>query len=90
MTDPLSVAGSVVGVISLGIQVTQSLLNFYNAFKHQDSELVHMIDRLDSLLNIFRGLGKIVLDRHFQEDERSLMESIETSIKSCEELIHEL
>ncbi|KAM0799534.1 ankyrin repeat-containing domain protein [Usnea florida] len=74
MTDPLSVAGSVVGVISLGIQVTQSLLNFYNAFEHQDSELVHMIDRLNSLLNIFRGLRKTVLDRHFQEDERSLIE----------------
>ena len=49
-----------------------------------------MIDRLDSLLNIFQSIRKTVSDRHFQEDERSLIESIETSIKSCEELIQEL
>jgi hypothetical protein len=29
MADPLSVAGSVVGIISLGITVTQGLVNFY-------------------------------------------------------------
>lgn len=30
MADPLSVAGSVVGIISLGITVTQALIDFYN------------------------------------------------------------
>ena len=90
MTDPLSVAGSVVGLISLGIQVTQSLVNFYNAYENRDSELVHMIERLDSLLDIFQCLKKTLSDRHFQADERSLIESIETSIKSCEEFIQEL
>ena len=90
MPDPLSVAGSVVGLISLGIQVTQSLVNFYNAYENRDSELVHTIERLDSLLDIFQCLKTTLSDRHFQADERSLIESIETSIKSCEELIQEL
>ncbi|KAL9100680.1 MAG: hypothetical protein Q9163_003967 [Psora crenata] len=90
MADPLSVAGSVVGLISLGIQVTQSLVNFYNAYETRDSELLHMIKRLDSLLDIFQCLKKTLLDRHYQADERSLIESIETSIKSCEELIQGL
>lgn len=90
MTEPLSVAGSVAGLISLGIQVTQSLVNFYNAYKNRDSDLVHMIERLDSLLDIFQCLKKTLSDRHFQVDERSLIESIETSIKSCEEWIQEL
>ena len=56
MTEPLSVAASVAGLISLGIQVTQSLVNFYNAYKYRDSDLVHMIERLDSLLDIFQCL----------------------------------
>ena len=90
MTEPLSVAGSVAGLISLGIQVTQSLVNFYNAYKNRDSDLVHMIERLDSLLDIFQRLKKTLSARHFQVDERSLVESIETSIKSCEEWIQEL
>ena len=87
MTEPLSV---VAGLISLGIQVTQSLVNFYNAYKNRDSDLVHMIERLDSLLDIFQCLKKTLSDRHFQVDERSLVESIKTSIKSCEEWIQEL
>lgn len=90
MTEPLSVAGSVAGLISLGIQVTQSLVNFYNAYNNRDSNIVHMIERLDSLLDIFQCLKKTLSDRHFQVDERSLVESIETSIKSCEEWIQEL
>lgn len=69
MTEPLSVAASVAGLISLGIQVTQSLVNFYNAYKYRDSDLVHTIERLDSLLEIFQCLKKTLPDRHFQADE---------------------
>ena len=90
MTEPLSVAASVAGLVSLGIQVTQSLVNFYNTYKYRDSDLVHMIERLVSLLDIFQCVKKTLPHRHFQADERSLVESIETSIKSCEEWIQEL
>ena len=48
MIEPLSVAASVAGLISLGIQVTQSLVSFYNAYENRDSDLVHIIERLDS------------------------------------------
>ncbi|KAL9075568.1 MAG: hypothetical protein Q9161_001641 [Pseudevernia consocians] len=86
----LSVTASVAGLISLEIQVTQSLVNFYNAYENRDSDLVRMIERLNSLLDIFECLEKTLSGRKFQVDERSLVESIETSIKSCEELIQEL
>ena len=36
MTDPLAVAG----LLSLGIQATQPLVDFYTVYKHQDSELL--------------------------------------------------
>ena len=90
MADPLSVAGSVVGVISLGIQVTLSLINFYNSYKCQDSDLVSITKKLEGLLEIFQCLEKTLLDRNFQADERSLIKSIETSIENCDELIQEL
>jgi ankyrin repeat domain-containing protein 50 len=35
MTDPLSVAAGVAGLISLGIQVTESLVKFYTSYKGQ-------------------------------------------------------
>ncbi|MCJ1455393.1 hypothetical protein MMC28_005748 [Mycoblastus sanguinarius] len=90
MTDPLSVAAGVAGLVSLGIQVTQSLVDFYNAYKKRDSDLVGMTERLESLLDIFQYLKKTLLDRTFQADEQGLIESIETSIQNCDELIQEL
>ena len=56
MTDPLSVAGSVVGVISLGIQVTTSLVNFYNSYKGQESDIIHITEKLDGLVVILQSV----------------------------------
>lgn len=90
MTDPLSIAAGVAGLISLGIQVTQSLVDFYNAYKKRDSKLVDMTERLENLLNIFQCLEKTLLDRNFQPDEQGLIKNIEKSIQNCDELIGEL
>jgi hypothetical protein len=39
--DGLSVAASVAGIISLGIQVTQFLIDFYEAYKGQKSDITN-------------------------------------------------
>lgn len=54
MADPISVAGSALGVISVGIQVCQGLLSYYNAWKsynHQVSHVYHMIEGLNATLD---------------------------------------
>lgn len=90
MTDPLSVAAGVAGLVSLGIQVTQSLVDFYTVYRYQDSDLVGMTEKLECLLDIFQCLKRTLSDRHFQADERSLIKNIETSIQNCDELIQEM
>ena len=90
MADPLTITGTTVGVISLGIQVTQSLVNFYDSYKGQDLELLHMREGLEGLLDIFRCLDDTLSDRKFQAGEGSLVENIERSIRNCDELIQEL
>lgn len=90
MTDPLSFVGSVAGVVSLGIQVTQSLIDFYKAYRYQDSELAAIIKRLENLTETLQPLEKALSGRTFQADERSLVKSIEKSITDCDELIQEL
>ena len=90
MADPLSIAGSVAGVISLGIQVGQALVDFYNSYKHQDSELGGITERLEGLVETFQSLEKALSSRIFLADERNLVKSIETSIASCNEQIQEL
>ena len=90
MTDPLSIAGSVAGVVSLGIQVTQSLIEFYKSYRYQDSELAGIIRKLESLAETLQHLENALSGRTFQVDERSLVKSIEKSITDCDELIQEL
>ena len=90
MTDPLSIAGSVAGVVSLGIQVTQSLIDFYKSYRYQDSELAGITGKLESLVETLQHLENALPGRTFQADELSLVKSIEKSITDCDELIQEL
>ena len=90
MSDPLSVAASVAGLISLGITISQSLVDFYNSYKDLDSDINGTMKRLESLLKIFTYLGETISNRKFQVDERDLVETIEASISECDNLIHEL
>ena len=90
MTDPLSVAASVAGLISLGIQVTESLVAFYTSYKGQDSEITRTTDKLEGLLNTFRFLSNALQKRQFRLDEQDLVKNVESSIQQCDELIQEL
>ena len=90
MGEVLAITSSVAGLISLGIQVTQSLVEFYTSYKHQNSELANMTERLENLLSIFQSLEKALSNRKFQVEEQSLMDNIESSIKKCDEFVQEL
>lgn len=90
MSDPASIVGTAAGLISLGIQVTQSLVKFYNSYKSQHSTLIGMVERLEWLLDTFQYLEKTLLDRHVQTEEQNLIKTIDISIKKCDELIYEL
>ncbi len=86
----IAIPASVAGLISLGIQVTQSLVEFYTLYKHQDLEIAGMTEKLENLLSIFQSLEKALSNRKFQVDEQSLIDNIESSIKKCDKLVQEL
>lgn len=90
MADPLSIAASVTALISAGITTTTSLVEFYTSYKHQDSKLGGMTEKLQGLLKIFESLSQTLSNRKFQADERSLIKNIEISIEKCDELIQDL
>src|SRR2546423_3362835 len=90
MTDPLSVAAGIAGLISLGIQVTESLVKFYTSYNGQDTDVARTTGRLESLLSTFRFLHAALQSRIFRPDEQGLIKNIESSIYKCDELIQEL
>jgi hypothetical protein len=90
MTDPFSVATGIAGLISLGIQVTGSLVKFYTSYKGQDSDVTRTTEKLESLLHTFQFLDATLQSRTFRPDEVDLIKNIESSIHKCDDLIQEL
>ncbi|KAF5516105.1 Ankyrin repeat and KH domain-containing protein 1 [Colletotrichum siamense] len=90
MSDPLSVVGSVVGIVSLGIQVTQTLYNYYNAFSNAESDVAHILTKLESLLELLDSLHRQLKDRKFRSNDRHLLALVEKHVQECEDCIEDL
>lgn len=85
--------GTIVGVISLGIQVSEGLIKYYTSYKERESETAHTVKRLAHLLSILEILRKNLEDREFDPDDdadKKLLGVMQRSIGDCEDLIHEL
>ncbi|KAJ5896208.1 uncharacterized protein N7473_005607 [Penicillium subrubescens] len=88
--DRLSVTASVTGLLSLSIQVTESLVDFYTAYKEQDTVVARTTENLENLLVVFRSLGIILRNRQFRNNERELVQKINKAIQRCNRIIEEL
>ena len=58
MAEALGVAGSVVGIVSLGIQLTHGLLKYYGSWKDQDNVVEDMCISLENLSGSLTVLEK--------------------------------
>jgi ankyrin repeat domain-containing protein 50 len=90
MTDPLSITAGVAGLISLGVQVTESLIKFYTSYKNRDADVNRTSEKLESLLGTFQFLSSALQKRTFRPDEQDLIKNIESSVDKCDELVQEL
>ncbi|CAI7625037.1 unnamed protein product [Penicillium discolor] len=88
MADPLSIASGVAGLLSLGIQVTQTLVNFYSAYKNQTSDLAKITLNLQNLLSILQSLDSARQNDQPQTD--ALLQEIDKAAVGCREIIEEL
>lgn len=80
MSDPFSVAGTAVGITSLGIQVCQGLARHYaqfTSFHHDISSTVGRVEQLERILEI--------LSRHLQnlEEHGGVADEVLRSIVDC-------
>jgi ankyrin repeat domain-containing protein 50 len=90
MTDPLSITAGVAGLISLGVQVTESLIKFYTLYKNRDADVNRTSEKLESLLGTFQFLFSVLQKRTFRPDEQDLIKNIESFVDKCDELVQEL
>ncbi|OQE24172.1 hypothetical protein PENFLA_c010G02274 [Penicillium flavigenum] len=88
MADPLSIASGVTGLLSLGIQVTKSLVDFYSAYKDQTPALAKVTLNLENLLGILQALDDARKNGEPQTD--ALIQEIDKATVGCREILEEL
>lgn len=90
MADPLSVVGGVVGIISLGLQVTQYMYDYYSAIKDRETNLASLVEKLEQLIKILEMMRAQAESRKTRPNELGLLSNILTSVQRCEDCIEEL
>ena len=55
----LEIAGVAVGVVSLGIQVTDGLIDYYKQFRHINEDIQAVLTRIEGLRDILNALAKV-------------------------------
>lgn len=90
MADPLSVAASVAGLLSLAISTTKGLHDYYVACRDMKSDVALTTRKIARLLDMLENLGRQIDTRSVQDGDRDLIANIESVMKDCEEAINDL
>jgi hypothetical protein len=90
MSDPLSIAAGIAGLLSLGIQVTQSLVDFYSVYKSQDNDIAKITQNMENIQSTFRSLEIAIHQRQSQPNAEELLQEVDKATQRCYEIIKEL
>ncbi|EEU34027.1 uncharacterized protein NECHADRAFT_85464 [Fusarium vanettenii 77-13-4] len=88
MPDPLSVAGSAVGIVSLGIQVCQGLVWYFNSVQGRKQDIEGGLGEVQTLASIFYSLNDIIPKINQAQCTEATM--IRQCLKNSEEMLLEL
>lgn len=69
MADPFSTASGAIGVISLGLQITQQLITYCQAYRSYDEDAQKMENKAESLRRPLRALREIIEDAQVSDPE---------------------
>ena len=87
MSEPLSVAGSAVGVISLGLTACQGLLQYYASWKDYENDVAMTVCSLDGLVETFRLFETTIKGNDLKPE---LAGQLESSIMACKDGVESL
>jgi hypothetical protein len=60
MSDPVSIAGSAVGISSLGLHICQSLMSYLSTIEGREDEITNSLREVETLIPIFNALHEIL------------------------------
>ncbi|GCB25828.1 hypothetical protein AAWM_08713 [Aspergillus awamori] len=83
MADPLSIAASVLAVITAAVQSTKSLQGTVKRFRNRDKTLRRLQNELEDLTNILESLQQVT------NNERSMLALLQGPIDRCNQICSE-
>ena len=93
MTDPISLTGTAVGIVSLGLTVCQSLVSYYDSWKSHDEqvkEAVMRIGELENVLDVLSGrLARLPSYHEVSSQVETLAVSCKASMKKLGDIFEE-
>ncbi|KXH65986.1 hypothetical protein CSAL01_02126 [Colletotrichum salicis] len=90
MADPLSITTGVLGFMSFGIEVAQSLYKYYTAVKSQPSNIQHTLLKLQQLEALLEQLRSHIEERQSRPGGVELVKTIKPFVEECEDCTQEL
>ncbi|KAF7898869.1 uncharacterized protein EAF01_008082 [Botrytis porri] len=88
MSDPFSAASGAVGIISLGIQVSQGLVKYCSQVKNFTSEIATFKVKAESIHGILQNLESVV--RKTKKEQKMIPRSVVLTLHSCQETLEKL
>lgn len=88
MSDPLSIAGTAVGIISLGLQVCGEIVSFCQAWQSFNEDIQNIGQKADGLRMPLRVLRELIED--FRTTDPMIASDLENKAKSIEHVIKRL
>ncbi|KAF5548236.1 ankyrin repeat-containing protein [Fusarium mexicanum] len=81
MADPLSIAGLALAVVSLGLQVTGGITDYFDSLESRDEDIASIIQRNDTLRKTLQIIESSV--SRFQNDHKTATEALRQLLDSC-------
>ncbi|XXG97870.1 hypothetical protein Hte_004184 [Hypoxylon texense] len=82
MADPVSLLGTAIGIVSLGLQVYGGLKEYLNAYRSRDKRVDEALRRLELLRNSLRIIGSIVFPSENEHKEPA--EAVVSSLREVQ------
>jgi hypothetical protein len=88
MSDPFSVAGTAVGITSLGIQTCQILYRYYSDAKGFRSDIDNVLRQVEGLQGILESLSQV--KERIEIDNHALSSQLHLALQACQGALDEL
>ncbi|KAJ5352201.1 hypothetical protein N7452_001175 [Penicillium brevicompactum] len=84
MGDPISLAGTAVGIVSLGLSVCQGIFSYCSCFRDCPKETKNMLQKLEGLKDVLEVLEDVFQSHENLRTETPAVKAAKRHILACE------